>query len=90
MFVADCSRSAITLQPCPPFLALDGTGTYAVQIRDAFVPDGLILADPATPFVKQIRAGFILLQAGMGLGVIRDCIAIMDEVARRSATSTNS
>ena len=59
---------------------MDGTGTYGVQFRDAFVPDDLILADPAGPFVKKIRAGFILLQAGMALGLIKDCIRIMDEV----------
>ena len=80
MFLADCSDPAITLQPCKPFLAMDGTGTYGVQFRDVFVPDDLILAEPAGPFVKKIRAGFILLQAGMALGLIRDCIAIMDEV----------
>lgn len=80
MFLADCSAPAITLTPCKPFLAMDGTGTYGVQFRDVFVPDELILADPAGPFVKKIRAGFILLQAGMALGVIRDCINIMDEV----------
>jgi len=80
MFLADCSDSAITLQPCKPFLAMDGTGTYGVQFRDAFVPDELILAEQAGPFVKKIRAGFILLQAGMALGLIKDCIAIMDEV----------
>jgi len=80
MFLADCSDPAISLQPCKPFLAMDGTGTYGVQFRDVFVPDDLILADPAGPFVKKIRAGFILLQAGMALGLIRDCINIMDEV----------
>lgn len=80
MFLADCSDPAITLTPCKPFLAMDGTGTYGVQFRDVFVPDELILADSAGPFVKKIRAGFILLQAGMALGVIRDCINIMDEV----------
>lgn len=80
MFLADCSDPAITLTPCKPFLAMDGTGTYGVQFRDVFVPDELILADSAAPFVKKIRAGFILLQAGMALGVIRDCINIMDEV----------
>lgn len=80
MFLADCSNPAITLQPCKPFLAMDGTGTYGVQFRDALVPDGLILAEPAGPFVKNIRAGFILLQAGMALGLIKDCIAVMDEV----------
>ena len=81
MFLADCADPAVTLQPCKPFLAMDGTGTYSVQFRDLFVPDDHILADPAGPFVKKIRAGFILLQNGMGLGLIRDCIAIMNEVA---------
>jgi alkylation response protein AidB-like acyl-CoA dehydrogenase len=80
MFRADCSDPAITLTPCKPFLAMDGTGTYGVQFRDVFVPDDLILAEPAAPFIKKIRAGFILLQAGMALGLIKDCIAIMDEV----------
>jgi alkylation response protein AidB-like acyl-CoA dehydrogenase len=80
MFLADCANPAITLQPCKPFLAMDGTGTYGVQFRDVFVPDELILAEPAGPFVKKIRAGFILLQAGMALGLIKDCIQIMDEV----------
>jgi hypothetical protein len=80
MFLADCSDPAITLQPCKPFLAMDGTGTFGVQFRDAFISDHHILAEPAGPFVKKIRAGFILLQAGMGLGLIKDCIAIMNEV----------
>jgi alkylation response protein AidB-like acyl-CoA dehydrogenase len=80
MFLADCSDPAITLQPCKPFLAMDGTGTYGVQFRDLYVPDDLILAAPAGPYVRKIRAGFILLQAGMAIGLIRDCIAIMNEV----------
>ena len=80
MFLADCSDPAISLTPCKPFLAMDGTGTYGIQFRDVFVPDELILAEPAAPFVKKIRAGFILLQVGMGLGLMKDCINIMDEV----------
>src|ERR1700753_1848636 len=52
MFLADCSAPAITLQPCKPFLAMDGTGTYGVQFRDVFVPTENILADAAGPFVK--------------------------------------
>src|ERR1700687_3227145 len=80
MFLADCSDPALTLQPCKPFLAMDGTGTYGVQFRDVVVPDDLVLAEPAGPFVKKIRAGFILLQMGMAIGLIRDCIAILHEV----------
>jgi alkylation response protein AidB-like acyl-CoA dehydrogenase len=80
MFLADCSDPGITLQPCKPFLAMDGTGTYGVQFRDVFVPDDLVLADAAVPFVRKIRSGFVLLQMGMAIGLIRDCIAIMNEV----------
>src|SRR4029079_15451444 len=81
MFLADCSNPAIRLQPCKTFLAMDGTRPRGVQFRDVFVPDEMILAEPSGPFVKKIRAGFILLQAGMGLGLIKDCIQIMYEGA---------
>src|SRR6201987_4702220 len=80
MFLADCADPAITLTPCKPFLAMNGTGTYGVQFRDVFVPDELVLAEHAAPFVKKIRAGFILLQLGMALGLMKDCINIMEEM----------
>ena len=80
MFLTDCADPSVTLTPCKPFLAMDGSGTFGVQFRDVFVPDELILAEKAGPFVKKIRAGFILLQLGMALGLIKDCINIMDEV----------
>jgi alkylation response protein AidB-like acyl-CoA dehydrogenase len=79
MFVADCWNPAIELLECDPFLAMDGTGTYGVHFKDAFVPDELVLAHKAMPFVRKIRAGFILLQAGMAIGISRDCISIMEK-----------
>jgi len=45
-----------------------------------FVHDAWILAAPGGPFVKKIRSGFICCRRE-GDGLIRDCIAIMDEVA---------
>ncbi|MBB6308270.1 acyl-CoA dehydrogenase family protein [Xanthobacter tagetidis] len=80
MALIDCADPAVTLKPCEPFLAMDGTGTYAVQVRDLFIPDDLVLAHEAMPFVKKMRAGFILLQAGMAFGLMRDCLAMMGEV----------
>jgi alkylation response protein AidB-like acyl-CoA dehydrogenase len=80
MFVADCNGPGVSIRLCPGFLALDGTGTYSVQFRDAFIADEQILADPVDAYLKKIRAGFILLQAGMGLGVIRDCIAMIRQL----------
>jgi alkylation response protein AidB-like acyl-CoA dehydrogenase len=61
------------------FIALDGTATVAVGFHDAFVPDTMVLADPAEAFLRRIRAGFILLQTGMALGLARGCIGLMRE-----------
>lgn len=80
MILADCAEPNLALQPCKPFLGMDGTGTYALQFRDLHVAADMILAYPAKPFIASIRAGFVLLQTGMGLGLIRDCAAIMREV----------
>ena len=53
MFLADCSGPRDHADAMQPFLAMDGTGTYGVQFRDAFVPDELILADPAGAFREE-------------------------------------
>lgn len=80
MFIARCDAPGVSLHPCEPFLAMDGTATYAVRLRDVFVPDADVLADPCEAYVGRIRAGFVLLQTGMGIGLMRDCLAIMREV----------
>ena len=77
MAIVPCAAEGISLAANTKFLALDGTRTYSVQLRDASIPDAWVLADPAQDYVKRIRAGFVLLQAGMAFGLIRDCIKLM-------------
>ena len=77
MFVLDCADPAIELHPCPSFSGMEGTGTYALRLKDYFVGDARVLADPARPFVARIRAGFIMLQCGMAAGVIQGAIDSM-------------
>lgn len=83
MAMIPCDHPGIRLVPSGEHLALDGTGTYGVQVRDSLIGDDLILADPAEPFVKKVRQGFILLQSGMAFGVVRGCI----DIQRRMQTS---
>ncbi|MGD1864264.1 MAG: acyl-CoA dehydrogenase family protein [Phormidesmis sp.] len=59
------------------FIALEGTGTYSCQFRNAFVPDACVLAAPCEDYVARIRPGFILTQVGMGLGLTDSCIGLM-------------
>jgi alkylation response protein AidB-like acyl-CoA dehydrogenase len=64
------------------FCALEGTRTMTVLARKVFVPDERLLADPAEPFLAAIKPGFILMQCGMAIGLIRACIAVMHQTGR--------
>ena len=77
MAVVPCASEGLKLAANTRFVALDGTRTFAVQMRDVLIPDAHLLADPLDDYIKRIRAGFVLLQAGMAIGLIRDCIGLM-------------
>jgi len=77
MAVVPCAADGVTLADNTKFVALDGTRTFSVQMRDVMIADALVLADPSDSYIKRIRAGFVLLQAGMGFGLIRGCVALM-------------
>ncbi len=80
MAVASCAAEGVKLVDGGEFLALDGTRTFGVQFRDAFISDVDVLADPAEAYVKRIRGGFVLLQVGMGTGLARGCIRLIRDV----------
>jgi alkylation response protein AidB-like acyl-CoA dehydrogenase len=79
MAIVPCAAEGLTLADNTKFVALDGTRTFAVQMRDVVIPESWVIADPAEDYVKRIRAGFVLLQAGMAFGLIRDCIKLMEQ-----------
>ncbi|QGT78229.1 acyl-CoA dehydrogenase [Guyparkeria halophila] len=65
------------------FCGMEGTGTYALFFKDVFIPHNRIIADPVGPFLNRIKAGFVLLQAGMATGVIEGCIRLCEDVEPR-------
>ena len=69
--IFEAGRDGVSLAHNAHFIALEGTATVSVLIRDTFVPDEDVLSDDAGRFVARIRKGFILLQAGMALGIAR-------------------
>jgi len=99
IFVVDCAsdrcamavfkagEESVNLARNAHFVALEGTATHSVLIRDAFVRDDDILTDDAAPFVRRIRKGFVLLQSGMALGIARGAARSMreDDPVRRYA-----
>lgn len=88
MALFDCGAAGVTLTQNAHFIALEGTRTYSVLIRDVFVRDANVLAEDATTFVPGIRQGFVLLQLGMAIGAARGAAAAMDADANGRAQAT--
>ncbi len=82
MFIVQCGAEGVELRNCPSFSAMEGTNTWAVRLTDYFVGAEQLIADPVRPFIGRIRAAFILLQTGMGLGVAQGAIDSMWKVER--------
>ncbi|MBS0243978.1 MAG: acyl-CoA/acyl-ACP dehydrogenase, partial [Proteobacteria bacterium] len=79
MAIVPCAAEGVTLTQSNHFVALEGTRTYAVQMRQVMISDDLIVADPIDDYLKKIRAGFVLLQAGMAFGLIEGAIKLMEQ-----------
>ena len=77
MAMVQCGQPGVEIRQNVRFSTLEGTGTYSVRFRRAFIADEMMLADPLGDMVGRIRPGFVLLQTGMGLGVIRASIDAM-------------
>jgi alkylation response protein AidB-like acyl-CoA dehydrogenase len=80
MFLLDCNAPGVELRHCPTFSAMEGTSTWSVRLNDVYIDADHIVADPTRPFIARIRAAFILLQTGMGLGVAQGSIDSMWQV----------
>lgn len=73
MFVVPPHAPSLALRPCPSFSGMEGTGTLNVRLKNAYIPVEDVLADPDEfdAYMKRIKTGFLLTQAGMGLGLIQ-------------------
>lgn len=77
MFMLNCQAEGVKLHGCPSVSGMEGTGTYALRLKNHFIGADQIIADPAKPFIARIRAAFVMLQCGMAVGVIQGAIDSM-------------
>ncbi|WP_363324602.1 acyl-CoA dehydrogenase family protein [Pandoraea cepalis] len=70
----------VVLRQCPEFSGMEGTSTWGVRLDNYFVGDAAMIADPARPLIAKIRAVFVLLQAGMAMGIAQGSIDSIREV----------
>ncbi|MDP2028892.1 MAG: acyl-CoA dehydrogenase family protein [Thiobacillus sp.] len=73
------STLGLTLAQNAHFIGMEGTNTFACQFREVFLPDSRVVchADEFNAFRDRTKSAFILLQMGMGLGLIDACVAMM-------------
>ncbi|HEY7803636.1 MAG TPA: acyl-CoA dehydrogenase family protein [Orrella sp.] len=75
MFLLRCDAPSVELAACPRFSGMEGTGTYALHLKDHHIGADEIIADPVAPWIKRIRPAFVLLQTGWAAGIIQASIA---------------
>ncbi len=83
-FAVRCNQPGFRLVEGANFTALEGTRTLACQFRNVRIDDSRVLAHPeqSAEYLARIQPGMILAQLGMGLGLIRDCIRLIERVGK--------
>ena len=73
------STPGLTLAQNAHFIGMEGTNTFACQFRDVFLADEKVVCHPHEfdAFRARTKSAFILLQMGMGLGLVDACVAMM-------------
>lgn len=70
----DARRGQWKLNACPTFSGMEGSSTWQIELNQYFVPTDTIIADPAKAFIERIRGAFVLMQLGIGAGIIQGAI----------------
>lgn len=80
MAVARADQPGVKTALDHDFMSMAGTATRTVQFRDALIEDLYVLADPIDGYLQKIRPGFVLMQTGMAIGMVRSSIKLMEQV----------
>ncbi|MES2366034.1 MAG: acyl-CoA dehydrogenase family protein [Pseudomonadota bacterium] len=69
----------LTLNQNAHFIAMEGTNTFACQFRNVFIADAVVVSHPNEfgGFRARTKSAFILMQMGMGLGLVDACVTMM-------------
>ncbi len=89
--LARVGAPGLALTRAGPFCGLDGTSTMSCRFDNVFVGRGDIIADEAEfdSFFARMRAGLILAQMGMALGLTQGALTLIEE-ARSLARPTDT
>lgn len=74
MILLKAFTPGVELLPCPGFSGMEGTSTFGLRLEDVWIGPESVIARDAAAFIAGIRPAFVLLQCGIGLGVIQGAI----------------
>ncbi len=76
MLAIETQADGVSLHECPDFAGMEGTRTWNVRLTRTAVPAVQVVARPPqfAAFIRAIKPGLVLTQAGFGLGVIGACL----------------
>lgn len=72
------------LCPCPAFSGMEGSSTLRIELTDYPISPDDIIAVPCKDFIARIRGAFVLMQMGIGAGVI---LGAIDDIKEGTAVS---
>ncbi|MDO4441103.1 MAG: acyl-CoA dehydrogenase family protein [Moraxella sp.] len=72
------------LHACPTFSGMEGSSTWRIELNDYPISADDIIAMPCKEFIKRIRGAFVLMQMGIGAGIIMGAI---DDIKEGTAVS---
>lgn len=72
------------LHACPAFAGMEGSSTLRIELNDYPISTEDIIALPCKDFIARIRGAFVLMQLGIGAGIIMGAI---DDIKEGTAVS---
>ncbi|UNU72567.1 acyl-CoA/acyl-ACP dehydrogenase [Moraxella nasovis] len=72
------------LHPCPAFAGMEGSSTLRIELNDYPITKDDIIAMPCKEYIARIRGAFVLMQMGIGAGIIMGAI---DDIKQGTAVS---
>ncbi|MCI5967989.1 acyl-CoA dehydrogenase family protein, partial [Helicobacter sp.] len=78
--IAHCAIDKLELQENVHFIGLEGSGTFAVVFKDYFLEEALVISHSFSAISQKIMPGFVLMQAGIALGLLENAIEILEKL----------
>lgn len=91
MLALQVGVDGMSLHDCPDFSGMQGTRTFNVRFKNVKADAGSVVAQPDqfNAFIERIKAGFVLGQAAIGLGVAEASLRVVGE-SRASHAHANA